>query len=237
MDAEHGLAGTFVFCGLLDAVGCESVIAANIAGAASLVLSGDVQIRRQAIRDGVLDFAVNLLDEGLRILKNEIRKRQAVSVGVDGDVPAILSEMLERGVQPSLLATSILIEELYASAHWELVRRGALSVKAGVLHEPVMLWWSVQDAPTVWLPKLDQLAASILPEKDVLRRRWLRLTSRNLPRRDREIRFLTMTESETTSFAAAVEQAVKTDAVPVCVNIFHMSTREAKALSFAPRGN
>jgi urocanate hydratase len=234
MDGEKGLAGTFVFCGLLDAYGRESVMAANIAGAASLVLSGDAQVQRQAIRDGVLDFAVNSLDEGLRILKNEIRKQQAVSVGVDGDVQANLTEMLERGVQPVLLASSALTAEIYANVHRELERRGAAPVKAGVRHESEMLWWSVQEASALWLPKLDQLAASILPESDRLRRRWLRLSARNLPRRNREVRFLTVTEREAADFAEAVEQAVQAGTISVRVNLFLMSAKKSRALHFAP---
>ena len=37
---------------------------------------------RQAMHAGVIDFLVNSLDEALRILKNEIRKREPVSVAV-----------------------------------------------------------------------------------------------------------------------------------------------------------
>ena len=52
---------------------------------------------------GVIDFLVNSLDEALRILKNEIRKREPVSVAVSIAPQAIAQEMLDRGVLPDLL--------------------------------------------------------------------------------------------------------------------------------------
>ena len=35
---------------------------------------------RHCVRNGIADFAVKTLDEALRILKNEIRKRQPIAV-------------------------------------------------------------------------------------------------------------------------------------------------------------
>ena len=79
------------------------VVAANIAGAATLVATADRAAQRQAIRDGVADFLVNSLDEALRILKNQLRKRETVAVCVGLAPEAVEREMKERGVAPDLL--------------------------------------------------------------------------------------------------------------------------------------
>ena len=56
------------------------------------------------MRNGSCDFMVNTLDESLRVLKNELRKKKALSVGLLGEASAILPAMVERGVQPDLVA-------------------------------------------------------------------------------------------------------------------------------------
>ncbi len=69
-------------------------------GGACLVLTEDAAAARAANRAGVTDFTVDTLGESLRILKNEVRKRQPVSVAVVGAVAANVDAMLHRGVQP-----------------------------------------------------------------------------------------------------------------------------------------
>ena len=46
------------------------------------------------MRDGVIDFLVTSLDEALRILKNEMRKRTAVAVCVVQDSEAEFARLL-----------------------------------------------------------------------------------------------------------------------------------------------
>ena len=58
------------------------IAAGNIAGAAIARRLGPTCGAPPGQRDGVIDFLVNSLDEALRILKNEIRKRQPVAVAV-----------------------------------------------------------------------------------------------------------------------------------------------------------
>ena len=81
-ELEPGLGGKLLYAGLLDEVGRNLVVAANIAGAATLAASPDPAAQKQAVRDGVVDFLVTSLDEALRILKNEIRKHETVAVCV-----------------------------------------------------------------------------------------------------------------------------------------------------------
>ena len=77
--------------------------AVSIAGGATLAVDGDAAEVKAAMRRGEVDFVVNTLDEALRALKNEVRVRRPLSVGLIADVDAVLREMVERGVQPDLL--------------------------------------------------------------------------------------------------------------------------------------
>ena len=79
---EPTLGGKLLYIGELDPAGRALAVAGNIAGVASLCASADPAIQKQAVRDGVVDFLVTSLDEALRILKNEIRKREPVAVCV-----------------------------------------------------------------------------------------------------------------------------------------------------------
>ena len=77
--------------------------AVSIAGGATLAIDGDAGAVKAAMRRGEIDFVVNTLDEALRALKNEVRQRGPLSVGLIADVSAALREMVERGVPPDLL--------------------------------------------------------------------------------------------------------------------------------------
>src|SRR5580698_3492686 len=76
------LGGKLFYAGALTEPACAVTVAANIAGAATLAASDDRHAAKQAMRAGQVDFLVNSLDEALRILKNEIRKRETVAVCV-----------------------------------------------------------------------------------------------------------------------------------------------------------
>ena len=108
-DRETGLGGKLFYAGELDGEGRALVVAANIAGAASLVATADRAAQKQAIRDGVADFLVNSLDEALRILKNQLRKRETVAVCLGLAPEAVEREMQERGVLPDLLRRDVRI--------------------------------------------------------------------------------------------------------------------------------
>jgi urocanate hydratase len=55
------------------------------------------------LKTGYCDFMVNSLDEALRILKNAVRKRENISVGLVGNCADVISELAERGVVPDIL--------------------------------------------------------------------------------------------------------------------------------------
>ena len=101
--SKTDLGGQLLYAAELDSAASSIIRGANIAGVASLAASSNSLALRQAQREGVIDFLVNTLDEALRILKNEIRKRQPVAVAVSLAPQTITQEMLDRGVLPDLL--------------------------------------------------------------------------------------------------------------------------------------
>jgi Urocanase Rossmann-like domain len=172
---ESGLGGKLLYAGDLDEDGARLVRAANIAGAASLSSASDAPVQRAAIRDGVVDFLVTSLDEALRILKNEIRKRNGVSVAVTAADAQLVREMMERGVLPDLLRES--------AADPAFVSEGAQLVQAAVVPEGRSLF--VFQSPSA---ERENRALTLIPEDDHAARRWLRSAHRYLGPQARRIR-------------------------------------------------
>ena len=189
LDPETGLGGELLYAGDLSSAR-HLLYAANIAGAASLAASTDAAAQRQAMREGVVDFLVTSLDEALRILKNEIRKRQTVSVSVGLEPSEAVRQMLERGVLPDLLPPGSWSEGktgLSESSTQALCDQGAQHVSeqdngGGESARGVYATWSVDRDAARWLPRIDARASEIVPEDDVLRHRWLKLAPRYLGR-------------------------------------------------------
>ncbi len=172
---ESGLGGKLLYAGELDEDGTRLVRAANIAGAASLSAASHAPGQRSAIRDGVVDFLVTSLDEALRILKNEIRKRNGVSVAVTAADAQLVHEMTERGVLPDLLRES--------AAAAAFVSEGAHLVEVSAVPQAHSLF--VFQSPSA---EGEHRALELIPEGDHAARRWLRLSHRYLRPQARRIR-------------------------------------------------
>jgi urocanate hydratase len=95
-------AGSLVLAIGLGRRGSAVSTAANIARAACLAIDERAEACRAALLSGACDFVVNTVDEALRILKNQIRQRRPVSVGLEASQDAAVGELLERGVLPEL---------------------------------------------------------------------------------------------------------------------------------------
>lgn len=203
------LGGKLLLFGQLDAQGAAVTLAANIAGFAALGVDADSERLRQGIRHGLCDFVVNNLDEALRILKNEIRKKRPVSVCLEGDLAATLQEAVERGLQPDLLALPGTTDAVQT-----LIQRGAIVIDAGLAPEvlPLSVTWNAESAPALWLPKVAALAARVLPEGDE-RSRWLKLTPRYLGRTIAGQHYLQMTAEEAEQFETLVADAMASGAI------------------------
>ncbi len=78
-------------------------LAATMTGACYLGIEVDPERIKKRLRTGYCDFMVNSLDEALRILKNAVRKKENISVGLVGNCGDIIPELAERGVVPDIL--------------------------------------------------------------------------------------------------------------------------------------
>src|SRR4051812_19832286 len=97
------LEGKLVVSGGMGGMGGAQPLAATMAGAAFLGIDVDPERIKKRLKTGYCDFMVNTLDEALRILKNAVRKKEAVSVGLVGNCADVIPELAERGVVPDLL--------------------------------------------------------------------------------------------------------------------------------------
>lgn len=177
--AEPGLGGLLLYAGRLADETRALIVAANIAGAATLTVSDDPAAPRQAIRDGVVDFAVTTLDEALRILKNQLRKGETVAVCVGAAPDAVEAEMRDRGVAPDLIGARRGSDAKIASGF----ARNATSIEPLPMAEDrATVTWNVAGAAPLWLPRLDALALACLDAEAWIERRWLRQVPRFLGR-------------------------------------------------------
>src|SRR5437764_1866187 len=97
------LAGKLIVSGGIGGMGGAQPLAATMAGAAFLGIDVDPERIKKRLKTGYCDFLVTTLDEALRILKNAVRKKENVSVGLVGNCADIIPELAERGVVPDIL--------------------------------------------------------------------------------------------------------------------------------------
>jgi urocanate hydratase len=97
------LEGKLIVSGGMGGMGGAQPLAATMNGAAFLGIDVDPERIKKRLKTGYCDFMVNSLDEALRILKNAVRKKENVSVGLVGNCADIIPELAERGVVPDLL--------------------------------------------------------------------------------------------------------------------------------------
>src|SRR5438105_13294398 len=97
------LSGKLVVSGGMGGMGGAQPLAATMAGACFLGVEVDAERIKKRLKTGYCDFMVNNLDEALRILKNALRKKEAISVGVSGNCADIVPELTARGVVPDIL--------------------------------------------------------------------------------------------------------------------------------------
>ncbi len=212
------LAGKFLLADALGRGGDGFVIAASVAGAASLTPESDPATIRYAIRNGVVDFAVTHPDEALRILKNEIRKQQPVCVCLEWEVPAALANLAERGAQPDVIAWTdpgdpVLRPFLERGAALLALPAMAAASSDGspaerTVTERTEVEWSAPEPVATTLRRIDAVAAAAIPEDDWERQSWLAAAPRYLPRQLRSRRCIAMTPGECATFERALRQKI-----------------------------
>ena len=207
MEAREEWGGGLVLCCGEGCAASGAPAAVSIAGGATLALDGDAAEVKAAMRRGELDFVVNTLDEALRSLKNEVRLRRPLSVGLIADVDAALLEMVKRGVLPDLLLIGV-SQNAQAILENESIRalraagmglrsmdganceRGETGIARRGFKEVFLT-----AANAVELRALDERLLVILPQDDVVRRRWVQRVAKYL-RDARSGRWVWLTEEE-----------------------------------------
>ncbi|MGB6721895.1 MAG: hypothetical protein WBE72_13950, partial [Terracidiphilus sp.] len=194
----------------------------------TLAASADQAARKQAMRDGVVDSLVTSLDEALRILKNQVRKREAVAVCVGAGPAAVEREMRERGVEPDLFRSSAASESagespralvairLAGCSADQLIALGEAAAETSPL---TWLTWRAKDAAALWLPKLDLIALECLAPDAAVSRRWIEHAPRYLGRLAHNARTLRTTEQLAQKIIAQLEQRVANGEIPVPIEI------------------
>jgi urocanate hydratase len=97
------LAGKLIVSGGMGGMSGAQPLAATMTGAAYLGIEPDPERIKKRLKTGYCDFMVTSLDEALRILKNAIRKKENISVGLVGNCADVIPELAERGVVPDIL--------------------------------------------------------------------------------------------------------------------------------------
>jgi len=97
------LAGKLIVSGGMGGMGGAQPLAATMNSAAFLGVDVDPERIKKRLKTGYCDFLVTTLDEALRILKNAVRKKENVSVGLVGNCADIIPGLAERGVVPDIL--------------------------------------------------------------------------------------------------------------------------------------
>jgi len=187
---EDRLGGKLLYAGELNEVGRILAIAGNISGAATLAVSAQAATLRQAMHAGVIDFLVNSLDEALRILKNEIRKHEPVSVVVSLAPQAIAQQMLDRGVLPDLLPARN--SSVPGDSSFEtFIAQGAKRIAPSPLpRASKFLIWQIPAGFAQRPADFDALLLQHLPPSDHAGTRWLRQSPRYLGPHFRRLRSL-----------------------------------------------
>ncbi len=195
--AEWG--GSLVLSVGLTAEGADLALAANIAGAVCLAIDPDAEHCRAALRTGACDFAVNTVDEALRVMKNEIRKRQPLSVALELEIQPALAELIERGVLPQVFANfsadaaaCSLGSDAYGPMQVDFEHNSLVVdylVTEGLIQAALVFDVSAT------LRAFDAAALALMPEGDP-RRRWLAIASRHFHRERPPRRELFLTRAE-----------------------------------------
>ncbi len=184
----------------LNEAGTALALASNIAGAVCLTLEPDPTLLRNASRNGACDFIVNTLDEALRAMKNEIRQRRPLSVGLEGNPETLLPEILERGLLPQLFTSP---PHTQAAATFQ--SQGATILNLESAQPPTIPGWRLQtftfNTPT-GLRTFDAQALSLIPPEDTLRCRWLQTAPRVLHRERPISRVLWLTDQEASTLSS-----------------------------------
>lgn len=188
IDLREDWAGKLLLCCGSGCAQTGAPTAVSIAGGTTVAIDSDAAAMKSAMRAGYLDFVVNTLDEALRTLKNEIRQKRPLSVGLIADVETTLAEMVERGLQPDLQLVHSGCAVLDNSQLQTLRSRGmpyrlTLDSEDSVDDRPIRRKLILFGKPhyeccfpatdAARLREIDARLLTLIPAEDVVRRRWI----------------------------------------------------------------
>ena len=173
----------------------EWALAASITGGASLVAMPETAPAKAALRAGCCNFLVSDLDEAVRILKNEIRRGAAISVGLLCSLSDVERACVERGLQPDLLER----------AQWALESRGARVVpwQGALPTGESLVTWSAHGSGVSALRAVSALVRQCIESNDAARQQWLAQAPAVLGRQPQQS--VAMSPGETERLLAALD--------------------------------
>ena len=224
--SHHG--GHLLYAGDLTEASRALIVAANIAGAATLAATSDPAAGKQALRDGVIDFLVTSLDEALRILKNEVRKREPAAVCVTASPEAIEEEMQSRGVLPDLVAP-FAAQVAHNSTHLPQIIN-----PLPVAGDSFWLTWRAAESPAQWLPKIDAIALATLAPTESPTRRWLQLAPRYLGRLTQSLRTVRTGEPQAQRFIEQLKSQIAALELRTMIELYRGTWDNAQPIRLEP---
>src|SRR3954469_17248833 len=123
------LEGRLVVTGGLGGIGGAQPLAATMNGAAFLGVDVDESRIRRRVETGYCDTIAHTLEAALRLVEDARSKRQALSVGLVGNIADVLPELARRGIVPDILTDQTSAHDLrlgYIPAGLDLEQAGEL---------------------------------------------------------------------------------------------------------------
>jgi hypothetical protein len=190
-DGSLPLHGKLIFAPELDADHSEWPIATALCGGVFLGTVADTEQAHALLRSGLCEFVVNTVDEALRILKNELRRKQAVSVVLNAQPAAATAELVERGVLPDLLVGEKDQPAPDFSRAHNVPRLDTSATDAADIFT-----WTLPRGTNADLRRASELIAAPIPASDAMRHNWLAHAAQFLPRSNPPEQSCSLTNSE-----------------------------------------
>ncbi|HVT23897.1 MAG TPA: urocanate hydratase [Rhizomicrobium sp.] len=156
------LSGKWILTAGLGGMGGAQPLAATMAGASMLAIECQHSRIEKRLETRYLDVAADDLEKALEIIRQSVREKKPVSVGLAGNACEILPELLKRGIRPDALTDQTsahdvvngYLPEGWTVAEWEVKRLSdpqavaAAARKSIARHVRAMLEFSRLGVPT-----------------------------------------------------------------------------------------
>ena len=211
------LAGKLILPLGMSFAGAALSLAVMMHGAAFLGIDANSERIKRYVKTGYCDVMVNNLDEGLRILKNAVRKREPASVGLAREPAEMIQELARRGVVPDLLADDAKPGESQiagADGVRELQKLGSILLRPAIQDAAMQ---ETSDGATICfvalsgepsdIRRIDRLFLELFPEDEPFGRR-LRTLQRRVRYQGLPARAVWLCSQESVRLGTAVNQLV-----------------------------